>query len=246
MLKLLIIDDQKEARDNLQLLVLDYCPAVSIVQMATGVQDGVEAINEFEPNIVLLDIEMKDGSGFDLLHHFDEISFQVIFVTGFDTHAFKAIKYSPIDYLLKPVDPKDLIKAINKAKNMLRLSRNNLEFYKDAFSQEFAGKITIPTHTGFEFLKVEDIITVIADGNYSIFNLKDDIKIIASITLKQIEALLPDKRFYRTHRSSIVNIKFVTKFLNRDGGIIIMENNTEISIARRKKEEFLKVMKSPI
>lgn len=244
MLKVLIVDDQKDARDNLKELVLDYCPSVSIIQMATGVQDGIEAINEFVPDIVLLDIEMKDGSGFDLLHHFEEVSFQVIFVTGFDTHAFKAIKFSPIDYILKPVDPKELIKAVDKAKILLKHRKNNLDFYKDAFSQEFAGKITIPTHTGYEFLKVEEIVTVIADGNYSVFHLKNDVRIVASITLKQIEALLPSNLFYRTHRSSMVNIKFVTKFLNRDGGVVIMENKMEISIARRKKEEFLKIMKS--
>lgn len=243
MLKLLIIDNQKEARDNIKLLLEDYCPSISIIEMASGVAEGIDAIQEFEPDIVLLDIEMDDGSGFELLHSIPELTFQVIFVTAYDSHAIKAVKYSPIDYLLKPIDPKELIKAIDKAKTMLKLSRNNSHFYREAIQQEFASKITIPTQSGYEFLKVEEIIAVLADGNYSVFHLINGGRIITAVTLKQINDILPEKIFYRTHRSSIVNIRFVSKFLSRNGGVVVLENDMEVSLARRKKEEFLKVMR---
>ena len=243
MIRAIIIDDELESRNTILNILNNFCTSVTVVGQAENVEEGVKVISVEKPDVVLLDIQMPDGTGFDLLEKVKGVSFQVIFVTAYDQYALKAIKFSALDYILKPVDPQQLIDAVEKIKepdsdiNIITHKIQTLLRNKNGFE-----RITLPTFEGFRFINIKDIVRCEADNNYTNFFLNSGEKILVTKTLKEYDETLSGLDFVRVHQSHLVNIKFVDRYIKGDGGTIVMADGSEVDVSRRRKEEFLKKM----
>lgn len=244
MLKTLIIDDEADARKVLQFMLEQYCEDIEIVGEANGVVQGKKMIDQHQPDLVLLDVEMEDGTGFDLLQSFYSPVFKIIFTTAYDHFALDAIKHNALDYLLKPINPNELQRAVEKVKKiqMPWLNRRFADWLEEKMNRP-ERKLTLPTSEGYEIVKLNNIVRLEADGNYCRLVQKDKSTLVITKTLKEFEQELPSKQFFRSHQSHIVNINFVKKYLRKDGGYILMENGDLVLVSRRKKEGFLEKLK---
>jgi two-component system LytT family response regulator len=243
MINAVIIEDEKKSMEVLQALVTANCPDVNIIGTADSVSSGLELVKKLSPNLIFLDIEMADGSGFDLLERLGSGNYSVIFTTASDAHALKAIKFSAIDYLLKPIDGDELKVACDKLKEKTPndASLENLRFLLQNFkqpSQQYS-KITLPTGNAYEIVNVKDIIRCEADGSYTTFFLESKKKLLVSASLKHYEDLLPPEDFIRVHHHHLINMNHVVRYLKTDGGYAVMSDGTQIEISRRKKEAFI-------
>jgi len=244
MLRTIIIDDEPHVRKTLARMVEEECSNVILLKSADGVKSGLKAINEQNPDLVLLDIQMDDGTGFDLLKKAEPINFKVIFITAFDQYAIQAFKFSAIDYLLKPVDPEDLVQAVNRAEQMVQEDfSTQLKVLDDNLkTQETKGKkIILRTSETVHLLKVNDISYCESDMSYTQFYLADGQKILVSRTLKEFEDMLKEFGFFRVHKSFLVNLFAISKFEKADGGYLVMENNDRVPVATRKKDELMEL-----
>jgi len=243
MIKAVIIEDEEKSRELLNTLISKYCEGVNVVSTAENVETGVEAIRKHNPQLIFLDISMPDGSGFDLLGKVQDLKFDVIFTTATDKYALKAIKYSALDYLLKPIDGEELKNAVSKVseKTSNLASVENLTFLLQNLKQanDNYNKITLPTGNAYEIVNVKDIIRCEAEGSYTNFYLVSGKKIMVSASLKHYEDLLPEKDFIRVHHHHLINMQHVVRFLKTDGGYAVMSDGTQVEISRRKKESFL-------
>lgn len=245
MIRAIIIDDEERSRRILQSIVEEYCTDVEIIDSCSNVPDGVISINKNNPDLVFLDVEMPEYNGFDLLTFFKKIEFDIIFVTAYNQFAIKAFEVSAIDYLLKPVEITLLQNAIQKVveKKKLHNLGNRLEILKDAISNDTINKIALPMGEGLLFVEVANIILLEADGAYTHVSLKDGSRVLVSKKLKFFEDLLEFRpQFYRPHRSYIINLNFVKKYLKGEG-TIVMDNEFIASISRDKKTEFEQLLK---
>lgn len=246
-LKAVIVEDEKHSRETLRTLLEEFCEDVKIIATASSVNEAVKVLSVFSPDVVFLDIELQSGVGFDILNQIKEPNFEIIFTTAFEKYAIKAIKFSSLDYLLKPIDLDELQQAIEKARNRLdkSVSRQQIETLIQNLSQENPRqeKICLATTSGMEFISIEDIIVCKADGSYTSFILKNKNPLLVSKHLKEYENLLADQQFMRVHNSYLINLKEVKKYIKSDGGYIIMSNDMHVSISPRKKEELIGVMK---
>ena len=243
MIKAIIIDDELHCRKTLSILLKEYCPEVQVIDQCSDAENGIMAIGKSHPDLVFLDIEMPGMNGFDMLEKISDIFFAVIFTTGYDQYAIKAFRFYAIDYLLKPIEPKELISAVHKvqvSKKVPATDEFQLLLNKINKRDEALPKIPVPTSDGFELLAVEDVLYCEARDNYTFIYLKNKKKVVACRMLKEVEEQLTNFPFFvRTHNSYIVNIKEVKKYVRGEGGTIIMTNGTEIEVSRRKKEQFL-------
>lgn len=250
MIKAIIIDDEQDAREALKLALARYCPEIEIAAVCDGPQPGLDAIKQIQPQVVFLDVQMPHMSGFDLLGQIEEVDFDVIFVTAYDRYAIKAIKFSALDYLLKPIDVDELQQAVNK------LERNPEERGSAAERQfqyqsvvnnaknqmEKVQRLAIPTLEGIIFLMTDDIIYCKADGNYTEIYLKDGQKILVSKKLKDFENMLSNSGFCRVHHAALVNLMHIQKYIKGDGGYVVLNDGHHVDVSRRKKEEFLSLI----
>ncbi|MBS1743706.1 MAG: response regulator transcription factor [Bacteroidetes bacterium] len=243
MFKTVIVDDEPKNLRILKQLLLDYCPRIQVIGEATDVKSAFEVIRTLSPDLVLLDIEMPYGNAFDLLDQLMPVDFEIIFVTAFDNYSLKAIKYSALDYLLKPVDIAELQAATDKA--IVKIAGKNVNQQVALLLNNFKSqqtnltKIAIPTMDGFVFLNVEDIIRCEANGAYTfIYSVKNE-KVIASKSIKEYEELLPATNFCRIHNSHLVNLNRIKKYSKGRGGTIIMEDGAILEVASRRRDEFL-------
>lgn len=242
-----IVEDELFSRELLKKLIDTYCSAdIKVVGLASSVEEGIDAIEKYRPDIVFLDVELHTGTGFDILQHFPEPFFEVIFTTAYNHYAIKAIKFSAVDYLLKPIDANELQEAVKKLiekrksgidTTALKSLITNLQKPADR-----AQTITLSTSDGLEFVPLNEIIHIEANGPYSTFFLDDDRKIMVSKNLKEYEMLLKDHQFLRIHNSHIVNIKAVRRMIKTDGGYAIMSNGAQLIISPKKKDEFLQMI----
>lgn len=241
MIRSIIIDDEPESRAAVSNILTNYCEDVKILGEASDVASGIQLINEQQPDVVFLDIQMPDGSGFDLLESFNSISFHVVFITAFDQFAIKAIKFSAIDYILKPIDPEQLIEAVNKIKKLSSLKMQSSEQISTLLSNKHKiTRIALPTLNGYFFVKIREIIRCEADNNYTYFYMNEGGKFLVTRTLKEYELLLKEDSFVRVHQSHLINLNFVAQYIKGDGGTVIMDDGSEVEISRRKRELFLK------
>ena len=246
MVNAVIIEDEKKSRDALSHLLLKYCPDIHIVGCAENVKQGVEVVRKLKPELIFLDVMMPDGSGFDVLEKIKDMAFDVIFTTASEKFAVKAIKYSALDYLLKPVDQEELRSAVKKVleRNHNTSSQNLNSLLENIKNEdENFSKITFPTGSSFEIVPVKEIIRCDANDNYTHVVLTGDRKFLVSGTLKHYEELLPEKDFVRVHHSHLVNINHVKSFVKEDGGYAMLSDGSKVEISRRKKEDFLKRLK---
>jgi two-component system, LytTR family, response regulator len=244
MIKAIVIDDEIRCIETICLLLNEYCPDVQVVDQCRSAKKGIEAIEKFKPDLIFLDIEMPIMNGFEMLEQFSGLSFAIIFTTSYDQYAIKAIRFSALDYLLKPIDPKELISAIQKlhlrkylpSAEQFRMLLNKLENKENGFS-----KIAIPTSDGFELIPVDDIISCKADDNYTYFVLKNKKKITACRALKEVEEQLESfSYFVRVHYSYIANLKEVVKYVRGEGGYLIMSDGSTVNVSRSRKDALLK------
>lgn len=246
MIHTLIIDDEADGRNALRIAIEKYFPEVAIKGIYETPEKGLEAIRSTTPDLVFLDVQMPHMSGFDLLKQVSPFNFEVIFVTAHDQYAIKAIRFSALDYLLKPVDIDDLRAALEKAKE--RLHHKNAQHQYQSVLHNIghkAGKIerlAVPTQEGIEFYNTADIIFCEAEGSYTQLILTHKRKQLVSRNLKDFESLLAESGFCRVHHTYLINIRHVQKYIRGEGGYVIMTDNHHVDISRRKKEEFLQLL----
>jgi two-component system LytT family response regulator len=246
MLRTLIIDDEPSVRNTLNGLLKRTCPQVSIVGEAHSVATGIRAIREKSPDLILLDIKMDDGTGFDLLNHFENINFKIIFVTAYEEFAIRAFDFSAIDYLLKPINPEKLVKAVKNVEllkgkdfsTQLNALRENIDTHGGAIK-----KIILKNQESIYLLNVDDIIHCESDGSYTVFETFDNYKIVVSKNLKEYDALLSQSGFLRLHRSHLINLKHIKRFDKHDGGYIVMSNGSQIPVSTSGRERLLELFK---
>lgn len=247
-LKAIVIDDETPSRNFLTKMLQQYFPEVSIVGDAATVEEGLEKIRECDPNIVFLDIQLKEKTGFDLLNNLSEIKFNLVFTTAFDQYAIKAFRFNAIDYLLKPIVISELIEAMNKAKQRITASQSATreqvdQLYKDIKNpQKIHEQISVPSADGFIIIPLREIIYCHASSNYTEFHLIDKKRLTSSYTLKHYDEILTSQSFFRAHRSYLINLAHVKMFRKADGGNIVMSNGDEIELAQTHKDEFLRLL----
>lgn len=245
--KAFIIDDEFPSRNFLHKMLRQYFPEI-IVGEASNVEEGLQGIKEYEPDIIFLDIQMKGETGFDLLNKLPKIDFSLIFTTAYDQYAIKAFRFNAIDYLLKPINTDELIEAVNKVKERISLPKNASkeqmkQLYQDIKSpHNIHDKIAVASTDGFIIIPVNEIIYCHASSNYTEFYLIDNKSILSSYTLKQYDEILSSQSFFRAHRSYLINLAHVKMYRKGEGGEIVMSNGHELELAQTHKDQFLHLL----
>lgn len=238
----LIVDDEKHSREALAGMLAKNCPEVQVIAQSDNAKDAEEAILKYKPDIIFLDIEMPESSGFDLLARLKEVNFEIIFTTAFGQYAIQAIRFSALDYLLKPIEAEDLIKAVQRAgtkisslhqRQKIDTLLNNVQYLNTD------KKIALPTLSGMEFVTLRNIIRCESDNTYTIFYLADKRKIVVSKSIGEYEELLMDYHFLRVHQSHLINLRYVKNYQKGEGGMIVMEDNSAVDVSRRRKEQLI-------
>lgn len=233
----IIIDDEQNSRELLGNMLALYCPTVQILGTGESVQTGFAAINQFKPDVVFLDIQMGDGTGFDLLSLFDSLSFHVIFTTAFQEYAVQAFQYSAVDYLLKPISPEYLVKAVNKVQK-LNHSETEIQTLLGNFKQPEDKKIVVKTHDRIYSIYIKDIIRCESDSSYTTLYLENGHKIVVAKQLKEFDEMLSPNGFLRVHQSHLVNLDYVF-YYQKGNNLLIMKDESAIPVSVKKKEELL-------
>lgn len=242
-LKAVIVDDEIRSREFLKNLVEEFCSDIKVTGTAGSVSEAVSVIESRQPDLVFLDIELQTGTGFDILQTFKEPRFHVVFTTAYDHYAIKAIKFSAVDYLLKPIDVEELQEAVDKARKKVENNTSTqtirmlLENLRKPANTDYS--ITLATSEGLEFVPLQNITRLEASGPYTHFFLKDGKKIIVSKNLKEYENLLSEYNFFRVHNSHIINMKEVKRMIKTDGGYAVMHDDSMIAISPKKKDDFM-------
>jgi two-component system LytT family response regulator len=243
MLKAIIIDDEPYCCEILAAMLESDCPDVEVIKICSNASDGSTAIRQHSPDLVFLDVEMPKMNGFEMLEQLASINFHLIFTTSYDQYALKAIRFSAIDYLLKPIDREELHKAIQKVKERFQIPvPQQLELLLQKFKQPSnpVNKIALPTMEGLQMIPIETIISCESDDNYTELNLKSGKKLLVTRSLKDMEESLEQHSFIRVHRSWLVNLNEIEKYIKGEGGYLVMSDGTTIDVARNKKEVLLK------
>ena len=244
-IRAIIIDDELSSIQNLQQKLSGFCTTVQVVATAQKPEEAILLINHHKPDVIFLDIEMPKMSGFRMLEELKETNFEIIFTTAYNHYAIEAVRIAAFDYLLKPVAIKDLQQSVERLNKMrdhqtkekidvLRSSMNDKKTQED--------KIAISTTEGLEFIPIKNILHIESSSNYSKIFFKDNRTLTVTKLLKDFEDMLAPYHFYRVHNSHLINLNYIQKYLRGNGGSVIMQDGTEIEVARRKKEEFLKMI----
>lgn len=246
MMRVVIIDDEARTRKSIAELLKYSSHEVELVAEAEDVSSGINVLNNFQPELVLLDINMPDGTGFDLLKQISNINFKIIFITAYQEYAIQAFEFSAIDYILKPVDPQKLMAAIDKAHQMVEKENFNIKLNALFSNMEQQNsdhkKLVLKTAENIYLVSTKDISRCESDGGYTKFFCKDGRTILVSKNLKEYEDLLSQFGFFRIHQSHLINLKFVDHYRKVDGGEVVMTDQSELPLSRRKKENFLKLL----
>jgi len=235
-MRTVIIDDEAKARLSTRRLLELYCPDVAVLGEASGVQSGIQLVEQEQPDLLFLDIKMKDGSGFQLLDHFEEIDFQVVFVTAFDEFAIKAFHYNAIHYLQKPIVASEMVASVRKAsESSIKPAAETWRKLSNDIQTRKLDKLALPTHTGFHMVAPNEILRCQADSYYTQFHLLDGRKIIVSKTLKFYEGILQERGFARVHQSHLINLDTVVEYRKHLGGMVVLLGGEEIPVSTSKK-----------
>lgn len=239
----LVVDDIENSRITLTHDLKEYCPQIQVVGEADSVKSGLQQIETLKPDVVFLDIQMGDGTGFDLLTQLPEIRFQIIFTTALDAYGIKAIKFSALDYLLKPVDPDELVKAVGKLaqtkqdvsiQDSINLLIQNMKGTAPAMK-----RIAIHSLEKVHMIDIDSIIRCESQGAYTIFHLKQKEQLLATKNLKEFEELLEPHSFIRVHHSHLINFAYLKEYVKKDGGYAVMTDKSEVPVSFRKKSALL-------
>lgn len=227
MIKTIIIEDEIAGQELLKKNIHDHFPECSIEAIADHVDKAIAQISAIQPDLVFIDIHIKGGTGFDVLLHFKERQFEVIFITAYDSYAIQAIKEEALDYILKPINTNELKKGVAKAIEKIHKKKQGAH----------TGLLDIATYKGIEFINNNDIIFLEAEGSYTNVHLRSS-KIVSTKSIGEYELLLAKNSFYRTHHSFIVNIAHIEKFNKGRSGILVMKTGHMIPVSQRKMKEF--------
>ncbi|MCX6180919.1 MAG: LytTR family DNA-binding domain-containing protein [Bacteroidetes bacterium] len=244
MIKAIIIDDIEQARITLKKDLETYAPDVQIIGEANGVIEGAKLLKTIQPDILFLDIQMQDGSGFDLLDILKDIPFKIIFITASDAHAIKAFRYAAIDYLMKPVDPDELTAALNKYRDQKLNENEKYKLLNDSLKNHHKPNERLALHTQdkIHIVNITDILRCESSVNYTEFHFNGGKKLLVTKTLKDFEDLLADQGFYRVHQSHLVNTKFIKEYVKTDGGYLLMADGCNVPVSVRKRPEVMKML----
>ena len=247
MISCIIIDDEKKALETFEMIVQRYLPEkLKVCAAATSVKEGVFSINKFKPELVFLDIEMPGENGFRLFDYLDTVDFDVIFLTAYRNYAIEAIRFSAFDYLLKPLDYNELTAAVSRYETTKKTETNNARIQALIsnlnIGADINAKIALPTLTGYMMEKISHIVYCEADENYTRIHTVRGETIMVSRTLKVVEEMLPRDYFFRIHKSYLVNMNYVKSYNRTEGHKILLETGTELEIATRRNEEFVKAL----
>ncbi len=237
----LIVDDEADARNVLRQLIDRFCPQLRVCAEAATVELGIAAIREHQPALVFLDVDLQQGTGFDILDAFPRPDFKVVFTTAHDDFAVKAFQYRALHYLLKPIDPEDLVQATHELQSPSKFWPE-YELLRQSLKSIHQNKIFLPTLHGTVVVRVDEICYIISDDKYASIVLETGEKIFVSHTLKDLEEILPVSEFVRPHQSYIVRIDAVRKVQKHDGITLVLKDKTEVPVSRRNKEEVLRVI----
>lgn len=243
MIRCILVDDEADSLEVMELMLKRHCPQVKIEAACNNAEEGIAAIQLYRPDVVFLDIEMPLMNGFDMLETFKELFFEVVFVTAYHQFAIKAFRYSALNYLLKPVEADDLVATIrriekNKAVPLKEQMDLLMQSVRNSGNQTIL-RIALTTSYGMLFVETKDIVFCESDNNYTNVKMRSGKKILVSKTLKEIDETLSGPDFYRIHNSFLINLGHIQKFVRGDGGYVVMDDETTVSISRTKKQEFL-------
>lgn len=239
----LIIEDEQDNRENLRLLLQNYCPDVEVVGEGINVQSGLEAIRKHKPELVFLDVEMPDGTGFDLLRSLPKLEFEVIFVTAYSHYAIRAIKFNALDYILKPIDISELSEAVEKATRQAEQQDSMLKIQNllsNLHTREVQNRrLPLASAESLRLVELKDIIRLQGENNYTRFYLTEGPPLLVSRTLKEYATQLEESDFLRVHQSHVVNVNHITSFVKSEGGYLVMRDGSQVGIARNRKQMVL-------
>lgn len=249
MINAIIVDDEEFARSSLYFLLQENCKNVHVAGIAKSVNEARNLLTQHAVDLIFLDIAMPGENGFGLIPQAQQANATVIFTTAYDQYALKAIKANAVDYLLKPIDIDELKEAVTKASRHIRLNDNERNerlnnLANDLSSRQAIQKITVPNGQGYRIINIDDITHIEADSNYSVFNLVNEDKIIVSKVLKDYEEILPEDRFVRIHKSSIVNLSHIKEYNSKNGLQVFLDNGTTIPVSRRRASDFFERIKT--
>lgn len=239
-----IVEDEDRGRKLLETMLRKYCPEIQVIAVAETVEEAISIISSVKPDVVFLDIELPDGSGFKILDQLSYLTFNVIFVTAYEHYALKAIKRSALDYLLKPLDIDDLVAAVQKL-SQKEANTSNLEGQSMVLNNYINGSprdqyiMALPTIDGLIFIHDEEVISCRSDSNYTHLALTNNRKFLVSRTLNEIEEMLSHDLFCRVHHSFVVNLKHIRRYFKGKGGYLEMSDGTTVEVSSRKKQDFL-------
>ncbi|ASU36630.1 LytR/AlgR family response regulator transcription factor [Mucilaginibacter xinganensis] len=247
-MKALIVDDEASNRENLLHLLQTYAPDIVVCAAAGNVDESIKAITTHSPQLVFLDIQLHQQSGFDLLKQLSEINFEIIFVTAYDQYGIQAVKFAALDYLLKPIDIDELRWAIEKARKAIHQKQKNerlgylLEYLKD--DNKSKPRIALPLFSETRYVNINDIIRCEADNSYTRFLLNSGEQILVSKTLKEYAALLLNYGFLRSHQSHLVNTAFIKSWLREDGGSLLLTDGVKVPVSKLNREKVKELLAS--
>ena len=243
MLKSIIVDDEPYCSESLAALLERYCPKINVAAICNNGLEALKSIQQQKPDLVFLDVEMPKMNGFELLEQLPAVNFDLIFTTSYDKYALKAIRFSAIDYLLKPIDREELLKAVQK---VIQKSQKPIAQQLEILMQKISNpsvqysKIAMPTMEGLQMIPVDSIVCCESDSNYTIVLMKSKQKLVVSRTLKDIEEMLEEHPFVRVHHSYLVNLNEIEKYVKGEGGYLVMSDGTTVDVSKSKKETLLK------
>ncbi len=246
MIKTIIVEDEKRNIQVLKKMLAEFCPEVELIDVYETVKDAVKGIPTQLPELIFMDVILSDGSAFDILKQLPERNFEVVFITAYNEYAIDAIKFSALDYLLKPLNIDELQLAVDKAMKKAVKNLDNNHF--DALMQNInssSGKLqrlAMPGLQGYLFIDLGDIIRFEADGNYASVHLVSKEKVFVSKSLKEFEDILNNHGFFRVHNSHLINLAHIKQYFKGNGGYVLMDDDSSVDVAARRKEEFLKAM----
>jgi two-component system LytT family response regulator len=244
-IKAVIVEDEVKGLNNLKNLLDQYCPDIKVVGEADSVEQGVKVLRAKKPDLAFLDISLPDGLVFQLLNQIRPIDFEIIFVTAYEEYAIKACEYSSIGYILKPIDPDVLKEAVARIQDRrANESDRRFEIFNSYYNNPNAfTKMSISALDGIYFVNIRDIVRFEAEDNYTHIFLKSGERLTASRTIKSYEDMLASFNFYRVHKRHVINLNYMRKFVKGDGGYLVMDDDIQIEVSRRRRPAFMEQMK---
>ena len=240
-MRTLIVDDTRLNREVILNFIQNYTPELEVVGQANSMESAVDSIKDLKPSLVLLDIELGDGTAFDVLDKVDTTNFHIIFVTAYNHYALEAFKVNAVDYLLKPVKIEEFVKAIEKVKSKNTADYEGISKVRSEIKSRNNELISVSTRSGFESINISNLVRCQADGKYTLCILSTGRKILSSKNLKEFESILADRNFFRVHHGHLINLNHVLSF-NRADSVVQMNNTEEVPISQRKKKHFIEEM----